>query len=187
MLVASAAVVIAFYWNILAYLLLFPLAVRFIGRGWQFWAHALFGLVAAVLLAVNTTHVPVAALFDTYDRASVFNFGWRDLETEMRAATAEHPDAFLAATRFNSAAQLAFALQDPEVTAIRPETDQFDYWFDPATHAGRDALILSDSDIGIDHAATHFERVTLLREVPISRQGRPLLTYRIYLGEGYAP
>ncbi|HEY9011577.1 MAG TPA: glycosyltransferase family 39 protein [Devosia sp.] len=187
MLLASAAVVIAFYWNILAYLLLFPLAVRFIGRGWQFWGHALLGLAAAVLLAVNTTQVPVAALFGAYDRASAFNFGWRELATEMRAAETNHPGAFLATTRFNSAAQLAFALQDPDVTAIRPETDQFDYWFDPAAHAGRDALILADSDIGIDDAATHFTRVTLLREVPISRQGRPLLTYRIYLGEGYAP
>lgn len=187
MLAWSSVVIIAFYWNILAYPLLFPLALHYLGRNRQFRLHMAMGLFAAGLIVVNTTQLPLAAAFGTYDRASAFNFGWKELGTEMRAAEAQHPDAFIAATRFNSAAQLAFALQDTEVTSIRPETDQFDYWFDLAAHAGRNALILADTDVRIDYAATHFERVTLLREVPVIRQGRTLLVYQIYLGEGFIP
>jgi 4-amino-4-deoxy-L-arabinose transferase-like glycosyltransferase len=187
MLVWSAAVVIAFYWNILAYLLVFPLAVAHIGRRWQFWLHAGFGVLAAILLLVNTTQLPLATLFGAFDRASAFNFGWVRLASEVRALHAQHPDAFLATTRYNSASQLGFALQNPTVTAIRPEIDQFDYWFDSAGHAGRNALVLADDEIGIADVEPHFDRLSKLRDIAISRFNQPLLNYQIYLAEGFRP
>lgn len=187
MLAWSTAVIIAFYWNILAYLLLFPLALGYIGRRWQFWAHAILGLVAAGLLVINTTQVPIATLLGGYDRASAFNFGWAELATEVRAARLAHPDSFLVTTRYNSASQLAFALQDPDVTTLRPEPDQFKYWFEPANSAGRTALVLADADVGVDYAQTRFDRITQLREITIVRHNLPILTYRLYLGEGFRP
>lgn len=84
-------------------------------------------------------------------------------------------------------APAGFALKDPNVTAIRPEIDQFDYWFNSANHAGKDALVLANDEIGIANVEPHFDRLTELRDTAISRFDQPLLNYQIYLAEGFRP
>jgi hypothetical protein len=104
----------------------------------------------------------------------------------VRTATEQHPDAFLAATRYTYAAQLGFQLRDPSVTAFNTLPSQYGLWWDGEAHRGQDAIVVADSLFPIDYAALHFEAVTRLAQVPVYRQGVQVWTFDIYLAEGYA-
>ncbi len=65
--------------------------------------------------------------------------------------------------------------------------DEYDYWFVPADHAGEDALVVADSNNGIDEVASHFDSVTPLETVPIARFGITIYAPKIYLARGFHP
>jgi len=187
MLVLSLFVEVFFYWNIVAFLLLPPLLVGAVGRGWQLWGHLLYGLVFAVILACNMTALPVAMLFAHKDWTIASMHGWDEVAGEIAALRAEHPDTFLATTRYTTAAQLAWALRSTDVTAIAERTDQFDYWFDAEAHTGRNALIVDDAQETIAWARTKFARVTEKRALHILRFGQEIFAPRIWFAENYRP
>jgi len=48
-----------FYWNIVAFIAVMPLLVRWLGSRFQLWLHLSFGLVAAALVAFNFSVMPL--------------------------------------------------------------------------------------------------------------------------------
>lgn len=186
-LAVSFAVYIFFYWNIVGYLALIPVAYRYLGKRWLFWLHTAFGVLMALLLSFNFTLYPVANLVGPKDWGTSANFGWDELATAVREEQVAHPDAFLAATRYTYAAQIGYQLHTTNVTSFNTLTDQYDFWTDRAALAGRDALIIADGAWPIDFARSQFATTTLLRTVTIRRFGQEVTSYEIWLGEDYRP
>lgn len=179
-----------FYWNIVAFIAAMPLVTTYLGHRLQFWLHAGFGLIAAVLIVFNFAIAPIAPLTGGTDGGSAVNFGWQRVAEETSAELARHPEANLAGTRYSIASQLGFALRRAHITALSVERDQFDYWFDPAAYAGEDFIILGDDndvDAEAPYLAAHFREVSLLRTIPVELFGVTVFTFRLYFAEDYQP
>jgi 4-amino-4-deoxy-L-arabinose transferase-like glycosyltransferase len=176
-----------FYWNIVGYMALIAIAFRYIGQRWLLRLHLLFGLVVAALVTVNFAVLPLASFLGVPDWGTAANYGWTELAAEVEALHEERPDAFLGATRYTYAAQLGFQLHDPDVTSFNTLRDQYDFWTDREALAGKDALIVADGAWPIGFAQTQFEKMTLLKQVEITRLGRHVTTFEVWLGETYTP
>ncbi|HVY52074.1 MAG TPA: glycosyltransferase family 39 protein [Devosia sp.] len=174
-----------FYWNITGILLLMPLLAGWIFRRWVFLLHCIYGLVFALGCAFNLTVIPIENLRGGLDWTIASTFGWPAVAARVEALKAEHKVGFVAATRYTTAAQLGFALHDPEVTAIASRPDQYDFWFDAAGHRGEDALVVTDSRLGLGEVRGHFGTLTLLETVPYMALGRTVYAAQIYLGIGF--
>jgi 4-amino-4-deoxy-L-arabinose transferase-like glycosyltransferase len=186
-LAVSFFVYVFFYWNIIGYVALLPVAFRYLGKRWLFWLHTAFGLAMAIVLTANFTLFPLANLVGPKDWGTSANFGWDELAVAVSQERAAHPEAFLGATRYTYAAQIGYQLRTSEVTSFNTLTDQYDFWTDRQALAGRDALIIADGAWPIGFAQTQFANMTLLRTVTISRFGQPVTDYEIWLGESYRP
>ena len=176
-----------FYWNIVGFLLVMPLLGLVLHRAWILWVHIGYGVVFGLALLVNQTLIPIPALFGHFHWVTASAYGWDDVAIRIRALKAEYPDAFVATTTYGTAAQLGFALGDADVLAISPRHDQYDYWFEPAGHAGQDALLVTDPYYTVGEASAHFASVTLLEQVDIVRAGTVIFQPQIYLARGYVP
>ena len=186
-LCVSLLVYVYFYWNIVGYASLIVIAFRYIGQRWLFRLHLAFGVVMATLLTVNFAVLPLVPLFGLPDWGTAANYGWVELAAEVDALHAERPEAFLAATRYTYAAQLGFQLHDTSVTSFNPLRDQYDFWTDREALRGKDAIIVADGAWPIGFAQTQFEKMTPLKDVVITRLGRHVTTFNVYLGENYTP
>ncbi|HEY0920493.1 ArnT family glycosyltransferase [Devosia sp.] len=187
MLVLASFAEVFFYWNIVAFILVLPLAVDAIGRRWLFWLHMLYGAGMALLLVFNQLVAPVGNVFGAYDWTISSTYGWDRIGREVEAVRAEHPEAFVATSFYTTAAQLGFAIGDAEVTALSPRHDQFDFWFDPEAHRGDDAVIVADRVYTVDHAARLFDSIVPVRQVEITSFGRVIYAPTIYLARGFRP
>ncbi|MDR3476070.1 MAG: glycosyltransferase family 39 protein [Devosia sp.] len=173
------------YWTIMGYPLALPLLAKKFRSRLGFWLHATSGTLLIALFVVNLLLVPVRNLVGWSDTTSYSNYDWDRIAAIVAAAHVRQPTAFLAATRYTSAAQLAFALRDPDVTDISERHTEFNYWFDPAAHRGEDALIVAAPFIPIDFARTQFRSVALLQNIEITRFGLPVGSYQLYLAKDY--
>jgi len=186
MLGLSLFVEVYFYWNILAVLPLMPLLAGRIGR-WGFRLHLAFGVIVAAYLVANYGVIPFGSFNGRPDWYDASNFGWPEVAARVQAIEADHPVGFVAATRYSTAAQLGYAMRDPNVTDLSGRPDEYDYWFTPAQHAGEDALVVADPANPIETAGKHFASVSLVETVPITRFGFTIFTPAIYLAHDYTP
>ncbi|MDP1731501.1 MAG: hypothetical protein Q8L54_10080 [Devosia sp.] len=96
---------------------------------------------------------PIGNVFNAYDWTISSTYGWDEIGREVEAAREAYPEAFVVTSSYTTAAQLGFAIHNPDVVAISSRPDQFDFWCDPEEHRGRDAIIVADPYYPIDHAA----------------------------------
>jgi hypothetical protein len=185
MLGLSAFIDIFFYWNITAFLLLMPLLAGWMRNRLFFNGHLIYGAIVALVAAVDLAVVPIGNLAGHYDWTISSMYGWPQVAARVEALRTEHPVGFVAATRYTTAAQLAFAMHDPEVTAISDRHDQYDLWFDPKAHQGQDALVISDSTLGLGDVTPYFDQLVPLETVPYAAFGQTIYAPTIYLGKGF--
>jgi 4-amino-4-deoxy-L-arabinose transferase-like glycosyltransferase len=177
-----------FHWNLVAYLVALPFLVFHFRWRWLYWAQIGYGVLFLGFTLVNYAVVPLTDVRAIRDEASAWVYGWGETAAAVEAARAAHGAGFVATPDYTTAALLGFAMADRDVTSLSPKTDQFDFWFDPAAHAGESAILLGDDWRPLGGAvASQFEEVTLLEEIAVSRFGKPLDTHRIYLGKGFRP
>lgn len=201
-----------YYWNITAYLLLFPLLPVILSGGESedgsqkienriqhsphsllrkpiFFAAQVYGLLFATLLVVHYSIFPLSALFDKEtDPDSRMLFGWEQVaEVVKTQSEAVGSDRFLATTDYRSASALAYQLNDKTVTAISDRVDQFDFWYtSDAAFRGRNALILSDDWHPLQpELLAQFDRASARTTVPIVRFGIWIKNYYIVKGYGF--
>lgn len=185
---ASLTTDVLFHWNLVAYIGALPFLALYLRERWALLGQVAYGVVAGVLAFVNYSVVPVMALISHADQTTAWSYGWTEVAARVEQAAAEHPPGFIAATDYTLASQLAFALKDAEVTSLNPASEQFDYWFAPATHAGETAIVVADAWRPLGKAIkARFERVTPIDAVAVERFGKRIGIYRLYLGEGYRP
>ena len=184
--IIAAYVYVYFHWNIVAYAGLAPIGYRLLGSR-VVWLHAAFGLVIITVGMLSYTVTPTS-LFGYRDLGAAASYGWPSLATRVEAQQQAHPGSFLAATRYNYAAQLGFQLHDTEVAAFNHTPSQNDYWWDRPSHAGRDAIIVADAanELRIAEAQALFTSVEKLEDVPVTdKLGNVIWTFEIWLGKGY--
>lgn len=163
-----------YYWNITAYLLLFPLLPMVFLKGTgdreqdesylsssipppssllhplltpQFLPGQAFGLLFAALLIVHYCVLPLSALVSREaDPDSRMLFGWEAVAAAVRSQASElGGDNFWVTTDYRSASALAYQLNDRTVTAISDRVDQFDFWqSETQRFQGKNAVILAD-------------------------------------------
>jgi 4-amino-4-deoxy-L-arabinose transferase-like glycosyltransferase len=199
-----------YYWNILAYLLLFPLlpAAFFVRSGAptttaptnqpliQCWRQRplrigqLYGLIFATLLVVHYSVLPLSVWVDrNADPDSRMLFGWEQVANAVEREVAQlGKEALRITTDYRSASALAYALDRADILALSDRVDQFDFWSRPAELAGRDAVILADDW----HPATpallrQFEHTSPPITLTIRHWGIWIKQYYLWRGYGFRP
>jgi 4-amino-4-deoxy-L-arabinose transferase-like glycosyltransferase len=173
------------WWNIVAFTLILPVAGRHIDRV-TLTLHALYGMILTTFFAVSFTIVPVLMLFGGKPTLETEHaFGWTDIGRAVLESSAQYQTDFLATNRYQTASQLGFELDDPDVLALSSRRDAFDDWSDMPSHAGQDAIVLIDGREDIETYKRHFARLTEVGTYTAAPLGYPVLTYTIYLGEDF--
>jgi 4-amino-4-deoxy-L-arabinose transferase-like glycosyltransferase len=195
-----------YYWNIHAYLLLFPfLPLAFADfphppacspRGGEnlkiFYAMAIFGLLFATLFVWNSCMFPISAVFGKDgDQDGRIIYGWQEVAAEVQKISNNLPEKPLLITSdYRSAAALAYEMQNYNVTAISKRISQFTIWNleNAVKQKGKNAILISDQWYPLtDEAIAHFDQVVPFSNLAISRFGMYLKTYEIAIGQNYKP
>jgi hypothetical protein len=187
-LAASVLTDILIHWNAIAYAAVLPFLALWLRSRVLAVGHFVFGGIIALAITVNYTVMPLVATYTYTDQTTSLSYGWEEVIPEIDKALAAHEIGFIATPWYASAGALAFALHDPEVTSLFPGRDAFDDWFDPAAHAGEDALIVADRKRGLtDEIKAQFKSVRRLKLVNIRLHGYVVERYSIYIARAYAP
>lgn len=191
-LLASTAVFVAislsryvlFYWNIVGYTVFFGLAAWFMRSRILIVLQLLYGFVFSTALLV---HFAIYPIFPAPRSEQLF--GWSEIAGEVREAEARYGAEFAAGPSWGTASKLAFALRRPDLPALTATTDAFDYWFDPAAFAGKDAIVLVEPDDSeqVPYVSGLFDSFEPVSEFEIGQWGRSLYRYRLYLGRNFRP
>ncbi len=174
---------VLWWWNIIAFVLVMPFAGRYIGRV-ALLMHVAWGALINTFLTFSLAIMPLGTVlrFETD-----LNYGHEELAAVVREAQIESGARMIVANRYQTASQLAFALDDAQVVAIAPTRDAFDDWFDPAKHAGDDAIVLVVRWDDTEYWKQYFGSFQLLREITIQRFDKKLATYELWLARDYSP
>ena len=195
-----------YYWNIHAYLLLFPLlplalfkqnsnktSVERLSRSTLVFNGAnLFGLLFMALFIWNSSMFPISALFSQdSDQDARMIYGWKEVAAEVQKVINTLPEIPLIITSdYRSASALAYEMDNPDVTAVSQRISQFTIWNlqNMATQKGKNVILVFDRWYPLnDKAIAHFDQVTPISKVAIARFGLPLKTYEIAIGQNYNP
>ncbi len=178
-----------YYWNITAYILLFPLLpLAFPKRPPRL--SFLYGLLISTLVVVHYTVLPLSAFMDqTVDPDSRMLFGWREVASEVSRQTKELGAPLLMTTDYRSASALAYELNNKNVIAVSDRVDQFDFWHsDRGELQGKNAVIVWDDWYpATGKLLPKFDRVSEPVTVPVTRFGILIKNYYIQKGYWYKP
>jgi len=190
-----------YYWNILAYLLLFPLLPPLFfsaspprDRSVLFTVGQFYGLLFALLLVIQYSVLPLSALGSAdSDPDSRMLFGWKQVGAEVQQQAKGLNQPFLVTTDYRSASALAYQLHDSQhpdftVIAISDRVDQFDFWMDSDRLKGRDAVILADDWHPLQpKLLAQFQRTSPPETITIKRFGVWIKHYYILRGYSFKP
>lgn len=188
-----------YYWNITAYLLLFPLSPavwyrknpeqdlspKAVWSDRSFLTTQFYGLLFASLLIVHYCVVPVSAFVSqTEDPDSRMLFGWDRVATVVEQQAIELNQTLIITTDYRSASALAYQLNNRNVIAISDRIDQFDFWYSAEQLQGKQAVILSDDWHPISpDLQTRFAKISAPIVVPVDRFGVWIKNYYVMKGD----
>lgn len=176
---------VIWWWNIVAFVLIFPFAARYITTP-ILALHVGWGLVVNSVLAFTYVVVPVQALLGQMPgMESERSYGWEQLTSAIEAARDEHNTEFLVTNRFETASELAFALDDPTVVSLTPKREGYDDWVDWASLVGKDAVVLVEVRTDMETWKQSFESVVDLGPITTTRFGYPINRYHLWIGEEF--
>ncbi|WP_346289891.1 ArnT family glycosyltransferase [Sphaerothrix gracilis] len=193
-----------YYWNIMAYPLLFPLMPAALlsepessaiapplRQRRLFWIGQGYGLLLAALIVFHYSVLPISALFSReaaiVDADTRMLFGWPQVVTAVQAQSPS-PNTFLATTDYRSASALAYGLNQPDVFALSDRRDQFDIWAARTDLSGRDALLLWDDWHPLTpELRSHFQAIVPLQTLTVQRLGIFIKRYYLSRGIGFKP
>lgn len=188
---------VLYYWNILAYPLLFPLmATAFLDshhlmklqRTKIFYGTLGLGVLAATLLTIHYAVLPLSALIsETGDDDTRMLYGWRTVAEAIQQKLPTFSDSpLLLTTDYRSASALAYALNNASVMAISGRIDQFDFWHNASSLNGRDGILVGDLWHPICPAHLDlFERVDQPKSLTVERFGIFIKEYELMQVYGF--
>lgn len=187
-----------YYWNITAYLLLFPLlpAVwnqklldqnarqKFVLGDRTFLATQFYGFLFASLLIVHYCIIPISAFASqTEDPDSRMLFGWDRVATVVKQQAIDLDQPLFITTDYRSASALAYQLNARTVIAISDRVDQFDFWDFTQQLQGKQAVILSDDwHPLLPELRTQLTNISAPIVVPVDRFGVWIKNYYVMTG-----
>lgn len=178
---------VIWWWNIVAYVLVFPFAGRY-ARGVLLALHIGWGIVVNTFLTVSFTLVPVTVLLGgSGGMETERSYGLDTLIAAVEAARQEHGAAFVGSNHYITASQLAFLLDDPNVAELSERRTAFDDWTDYEARRGQDAIVVVEPNTDTEFWKAAFSAVTEIGEVPAERFGYRINIYRLFLGRGFIP
>ncbi len=188
LLVLSQFTAVLFYWTIVAWVAVVPLAALAIRRMWVLKAHFFLGMVVAIAYSVNYAIFPLSALFGQADDETAIVIGWPAAAADVAAARTRTEVDFLLATDYRVGSIMAFSTGDRDVEVIAERNSQFDLWFNEAKRAGEDALIVSEPRFPLTELIrSRFGSVEAAGTVSVSRFGVTIREYQLHVGRGYIP
>jgi 4-amino-4-deoxy-L-arabinose transferase-like glycosyltransferase len=175
---------VLFWWNIVAYVLIFPFSGRYT-RPVTLGLHVAYGLFVHTFATITYAIVPVLLLFGGNPGMETEGvFGWPEIAAQMQHAREETGATFYGANAFQASSQLAWAMNDPDVAALTVKRDGFDDWWDAEAHKGQSAIIL-DHPGAEDDWQKSFASVRELGPAPAMVWGHTLRTYTLWYAEGF--
>jgi len=181
-----------YYWNITAYLLLFPL----VPSAWQkyqlhfhkiFTGAVMYGLVFALIFVVNYSIFPITALFSTTaDPDGRMLYGWQKVGAHINTIS-PNSDQLLVTTDYRSASAIAYAMPDRKVTALSQRISQFD--FQTIAYAQQFILVWDDWHQLTDWHKSQMAKIDLdrVKVLPIYQWGVWLKNYYIAEAQIFTP
>jgi hypothetical protein len=178
---------VIWWWNIVAFVMIFPFAARY-AHPVLLWLHIGWGVLVSTILAVTYVIVPVQALMGQMPgMESERSFGWDQLTTQVLAAQQAQNADFLLTNRFETASELAFALNNPHVVSLTTKREGYDDWVDWQSLAGKDAIALIEDRTDTESWKASFASTEELGVITTTRFGYPINVYRLYVGRGFIP
>ena len=176
---------VIWWWNIVAFVLIFPFAGRYV-TGPLLTLHIAWGVIINSVLAFTYVVVPVQALMGQMPgMESERSYGWEQLTEAITAARDEYGAEFLVTNRFETASVLAFALDDPDVVSLTPKREGYDDWVDWQGLVGKDAVVLVETRTDMETWKQSFGSVRDLGPLTATRFGYPINNYHLWLGEDF--
>jgi 4-amino-4-deoxy-L-arabinose transferase-like glycosyltransferase len=177
-----------FHWNLIAYAAMLPFLAFVMRPSWLLVLQALYGTAIAVAIFVNYAIVPITDVGGWRDEATAWSYGWSEAAVAARDAAAANNATFIAAMDYPTASLLGFHMHDRDVVSIAGRRDQFDFWFDPAAHAGEDAILYGDRYRPLPPGiSAYFDSITEIGAFAVAPRGRDVNTQRLYLAKGFKP
>ena len=178
---------IQWWWNTAAFVLVIPFSGRYIGP-FLLTLHVAWGGFINTLILVSLVVVPLSVLIGRGPfMETEAAYGWDEITAAVREVASSRDADFIATNRYQFSSQLAFALDDPEVTEISPRRDAFDDWFDAPAHAGQSAVVVVDGREDVTYWRSKFTAIEKIRDLAITRLGFPMRSYEVYFAKGYIP
>lgn len=187
-LAASLFTDILVHWNVIAYVAVLPYLAPWLRSRIVVVGHFVFAGLIALAIAVNFTAMPLVATYTYTDQSTSLSYGWEEVIPQIEAIRAANDIGFIATPWYATSSALAFAMRDPDITTLNSRRDAFDDWFDPAAHAGEDAILVADRKRPVgDEIKAMFASVELVERVDYRRYGYVVERYSIYIARAYAP
>jgi hypothetical protein len=185
---------VLYYWNILAYPLMFPLLTNYFLPGnyrqpsypQRVLDFAVsWGAIAACVLVFHYTMLPLSALVaKTGDEDTRMLYGWVEIADWVQTISTQFSSPpLLLTTDYRSAAALAYQMNDSSTLSLSGRIDQFDFWYDASQLDGQNAVLLGDRwhPICPTHLAL-FDRTTPPETLTIKRFNIPIKDYTLVRG-----
>ncbi len=176
------------HWNLVAYAAMLPFLAAYMRPRILTVLQTLFGIGIAMAIFINYSVVPVTDVSGWRDEATAWSYGWDEVAAATASARIQHKVGFVAAADYTTASLLAFATGDRDVVSLAARQDQYDYWFEPAAHAGEDALLYGDNWRPLTAGIIgKFDSIEEIGALPVVVAGRDLNVQRLYLARGFRP
>lgn len=171
------------HWNVLAILIVVPLTALCFRWRWLLATHLALGGAAMLFLVAHFTLVPlVSGPFGSREAAAVY--GWPEVAARMEQLRVEHGAAAVAGLHYGPTSKLVFGGKSAvSVTALERQHDAYDEWRDDAALLGKDIIV--NDEWGAGELKPQFDEVVFLEDIVVTRFGRPITKYPVYLGKGY--
>lgn len=177
-----------FHWNLAAYAAMLPFLAAYMRPRWLIVAQTVYGAAFVSVAFVNFALFPVVDPNVMRDEATAWAYDWSAVAQQAEAARVEHDAGFIATPYYTTASLLAFAMQDRDVVSLAAKEDQYDFWFDPAAHAGEDAILYADQWRPLtDEISALFDSVVEIGGVDVTANGQFIYRQTLYLAKGYKP
>jgi len=174
---------VLYYWNIVAYLLIIPLAADYLIRKKLALASLIYGAFVNVLIVFHFGVLPLTVLFEgAQDRDGVHQYGWEQIGNEIKKTESEYPSEFqLFTSSYRTSALLSFELDDINIYAYSPRFDQYDYWTKEKTYKYKDALILTGDWKKMNNELKEIcENIQIKDTITIYKWGYKIKDYYLY-------
>lgn len=175
----------AFGWWVLAAITpTLPLFIAYIGSVRNFWIHIVFGLILNIVHTFSSTIGPVTFLIGL--SGNPWAIGYPDQEQLTASLTAHRDYDFIASTGWQDVSMAGFLLGNPNGLALdEDEANGYRIWQDAASHKGQSALVFIRNGRNKTLIAPLFGSFELRDSIVISRFGRKLTRYDIFIGRDF--